>query len=75
MDKELEIYYENQLELFHLPGWKELIEKVKEIREGVADIRNIKTSEDFHFNKGQVDILDFLINWEDMVKMAVEQNE
>jgi hypothetical protein len=68
-DKEIEQFYEEQLSLFASQGYKDLIAKAKEIREVSADIRRMKHSETFFFAKGQLDILDWLINWENTVKM------
>lgn len=74
-DNELDAYFDRQLDMFNTPGWKELIEKAKEIREVSVDLRAIKTSEQFHFAKGQMDILDWLLNWESQVRQAIKDNE
>lgn len=75
MDKELEQYFERQLEMFATDGWKELVEKAKEVREVSADLRQIKTAEQFHHAKGQLDILDWLISWESVVRQTLAANE
>jgi hypothetical protein len=73
-DREFEQFYEEQLSLFASQGYKDLIAKVKEVREVSADIRRLKNSETFFFAKGQLDILDWLINWENTVKMHPPQS-
>jgi len=75
MDKNDEVYYEEQFNLFASQGWKDLISKVEDIRDVAADITAIKTSEQFHMAKGQVDILDWLLSWENAVRMAHKSNE
>ena len=75
MEKDLRKYYEDQLSLFAEPGWKDLIEKITEIRDVTVDIRNVKTVEGYHVAKGQIDILDWLLNWENMVRVAQKEHE
>jgi hypothetical protein len=75
MEKELSKYYEDQLSLFAEPGWKDLIEKITEIRDVTVDIRNVKTVEGYHVAKGQIDILDWFLNWENMVRVAQKEHE
>lgn len=67
MDKETEQWYDNQFDMFNLPGWKELIEQAKDIRENASKIGLINTSDQLFFVKGQLDILNWLIGWENKV--------
>jgi len=67
MDKETEQWYEHQFDMFNLEGWKELIEQAKDIRDNASKIGLINTSDQLFFVKGQLDILNWLIGWENKV--------
>ena len=72
MDKETEAWYENQFELFNQKGWKDCLEKAKEMTDAYNDIRNLNTSDDLWLNKGRLDMLDWLLTWEESVNKAFE---
>lgn len=67
MDKETEQWYEHQFDMFNLEGWKELIEQAKDIRDNASKIGIINDANQLFFVKGQLDILNWLIGWENKV--------
>ena len=77
MDKNLELYYEDAFSMFLLQGWKDLVEDMKAIRTEVIKIENIKDEKDLWFRKGQLDILDLIVNRKQMCEKVFEelQNE
>lgn len=77
MDKNLELYYEDAFSMFLLQGWKDLVEDMKAIRTEVIKIENIKDDKDLWFRKGQLDILDLIVNRKQMCEKVFEelQNE
>lgn len=74
-DIDLEKYYEDQLDMFALPGWKEIISKVEELKVAYSDLSRINTTETLFYSKGQLDILNWLLSWEPLVREAQTQNE
>lgn len=77
MDKNLERYYEEAFTMFVSQGWKDLVEDMKAIRTEVIKIENIKDDKDLWFRKGQLDILDLIVNRKQMCEKVFEelQNE
>jgi len=73
MDKETEQWYENQFEMFALQGWKDFVEKVKEIKQ--TAIQELEVTEDnSQFKKaiGVRGICTWLENWETLCKQTKE---
>ena len=69
MDQELQKYYEDRFTTMTSKGWLDLMDEVQAFKEQITDIRNIKTVEDLWFQKGQVDMCDWLLG----IKNASEQ--
>jgi hypothetical protein len=75
MNKELEQYYDDMREMFNSKGWQCLVDDLKDNLSNVDSLVNVKDTEDLWFRKGQTQILSFLINLEDNIKIAQEQAE
>jgi hypothetical protein len=77
MDKSLSQYYENAFSLFITQGWIDLVEDMKALQSEVTKIENIKDEKDLWFRRGQLDILDLIVNRKQMCEKVFEelQNE
>lgn len=75
MDKELEQYYDDMREMFNSSGWQSLVKDLKDNLSNVDSLINVKDADDMWFRKGQTQILAFLINLEENIKIAQEQAE
>lgn len=75
MDKELEQYYDDMREMFNSGGWRCLVKDLKDNLSNVDSLINVKDADDMWFRKGQTQILAFLINLEENIKIAQEQAE
>lgn len=79
MDKNLELqrYYEEAFSMFSSQGWKDLVEDMKALQSEVTKIENIKDEKDLWFRRGQLDILDLIVNRKQMCEKVYEelQNE
>lgn len=75
MDKELEQYYDDMREMFNSSGWRSLVKDLKDNLSNVDSLINVKDADDMWFRKGQTQILAFLINLEENIKIAQEQAE
>lgn len=62
MEKSLQLYYDQQFDLFIQPGWKDLLEDFERLKASINDLSAVKTPDDLWYRKGQLDILDLLIN-------------
>ncbi len=67
MERELQQYYENQFELFSLPGWKDFVGQVQDMYDTYNEVTTIGSAEQLFFIKGQLDILQWLLKWEQSV--------
>lgn len=77
MGKDLEQYYEEAFTMFISQGWKDLVDDMKAIKAEVIKIENIKDEKDLWFRRGQLDILDLIVNRKQMCEKVYEelQNE
>jgi hypothetical protein len=77
MDKNLERYYEEAFSMFVTQGWIDLVEDMKALQSEVIKIENIKDEKDLWFRRGQLDILDLIVNRKQMCEKVFEelQNE
>lgn len=73
IDKELERYYEARIEMMNSVAWKDFVEDVTLIANKTADIHNISTIEQLHFKKGELSILEWVIQIEKVSRMAYDQ--
>jgi len=62
MDKELQKYYENMFSMMASTGWKFLMEDLEKLKQQVENIRTVEDSQTLHYRRGQLDILDLLLN-------------
>jgi hypothetical protein len=77
MDRVLEQYYTEAFSLFASQGWKDLVDDMKALQSEVTKIENIKDEKDLWFRRGQLDILDLIVNRKQMCEKVYEelQNE
>ena len=73
MNPELQQYYEEQFSLFSQQGWKDLTEDLQKLRDSIDDLSAVKDSNDLWYRKGQLDILDLLINRKKMCEKVFEE--
>jgi hypothetical protein len=68
MERELQDYYSNRFGMLAAEGWTQFIEDAQAIKDTIS-IDNLKTAEELWFAKGQMDILNWVLN----LKTASEQ--
>lgn len=71
-DPDLEAHYRLLFELFASPAWARFVEEVKRFEVGVNDIRRLKNEHGLGFAQGQLDVLTWLANYEQMNRKAYE---
>ena len=72
MDKKLLDYYDNRFAMMSSKGWKDLMEDLQKMYDEYKSVQNCETSEDFHFAKGQVDILKYMLGLKNMSEKVYE---
>lgn len=74
MDKdELQKFYERRFDLFANIGWTELLEDFDNLKKGYEDLAKINTIEDLWYTKGQVDMINYLLNLKTLSEQAYEE--
>lgn len=73
MDQELQRYYDERFSTMSSEGWKDLMDEVQAFKEQVESIKNIKTLEDLWFQKGQLDMCDWLLGIKDASEQAFDE--
>ena len=61
-DKELQQYYEEQFSMFSTKGWKDFIEDQQTLYDAVDDLATIENEQTLWFRKGQLDILNLILD-------------
>lgn len=64
-----------KLALFELDGWSILMEELGLIEESVKDISTLRNEQDLWDAKGQLRVLNLLLNLEFLTKQAMEELE
>lgn len=73
MDKKIEEYYDNYFSLFRQQGWKQLINDFGDNAVQINSVEATKDADDMQFRKGQLNILGYLLNMEDIMNTNYEQ--
>tara|TARA_R100000388_G_C7211746_1_gene144013 strand:+ start:510 stop:758 length:249 start_codon:yes stop_codon:yes gene_type:complete len=73
VDKKTEEYYDNYFSLFRQQGWKQLINDFGNNAVQINSVEATKDADDMQFRKGQLNILGYLLNMEDIMNTNYEQ--
>jgi hypothetical protein len=73
MDKKLQSYYENRFSMMATDGWKDLMEDAQQVFDSLNQVLSIQNETDLHLKRGQLDILNWLLNLKPASEAAFEQ--
>jgi hypothetical protein len=73
MDKKLQNYYENRFSMMATDGWQDLIEDAQAMFNSLNHVLSIQNETDLMVKKGQLDLLQWLINLKPASEQAYEQ--
>lgn len=73
MTPELQKYYESQFNLFIQDGWRDLLEDFENIKKSINDLSTVADEQTLFFRKGQLDILDLLLQRKAMCEKTYEE--
>lgn len=73
MSPDLQKYYENQFNLFIQEGWRDLLEDFENIKKSINDLSTVADEQSLFFRKGQLDILDLLLQRKAMCEKTYEE--
>ena len=60
MNRELQDYYENRFAMMAMPGWSDLLEDLDLMIKSTDTIGGIDTTEQLHFRKGELSIMNWI---------------
>ena len=66
-------FYERRFDLFALKGWKDLIEDFEELKKNLESLSQINTEQDLWYKKGQVEMINYLIQLKTLTEQAYEE--
>jgi|TARA_R100001129_G_scaffold174270_1_gene146480 hypothetical protein len=72
LTKDEELYYENYFDLFNSNGWKQFIDEQKHALEELKNNAFNGGEDRFYFTKGQVDILNKIVNFSDTMEAVYQ---
>lgn len=73
MDQDLQKYYNDRFGTMTSQGWQDLMDEVTAFKEQISSIKNVKTTEELWFQKGQLDMCDWLLGIKDASEQAFEE--
>ena len=66
-------FYERRFDLFALKGWTDLIEDFEQLKKNLENLAQISTEQDLWYRKGQVDMINYLIQLKTLTEQAYEE--
>lgn len=73
MDQELQRYYDERFNMMATQGWQDLMEDLQKLLDQYQNIDNCGDTVTLEYRKGQVDILKYLINLEELSEKTYEE--
>jgi len=73
VDKKLQSYYENRFSMMATEGWQDLMVDAQGIFDSLNHVMSIQNESDLMVKKGQLDLLNWLLNLKPASEQAYEQ--
>ena len=73
MDKETQDYFDRYFDLFASQGWKQFIEDMEDNRTLMSDLLTVKDANDLYYRKGQLEVLNRIVNFQLAIENAYEE--
>jgi hypothetical protein len=73
IDKKLQSYYENRFSMMATEGWQELMEDAQTMFDSLNQVLPIQNETELQLKRGQLDILNWLLNLKPASEAAFEQ--
>ena len=70
LTKEEEEYYNNYFDMFNSKGWQQLVEELNVNLVNVNSVQSTKDVDDMYFRKGQLNVLNSVVNLDDSIGAA-----
>ena len=73
MDKELQVYYEEMFSMMASKGWSLLMEDFQALKASLNDLSTVADTQELFFRKGQLDILNLVLQRKEICEKAYEE--
>lgn len=73
IDKKLQSYYENRFSMMATEGWQDLMDDVQKMYDSLNQVMPIQTESELQLRRGQLDMLNWLLNLKPASEAAFEQ--
>jgi len=73
IDKKLQNYYENRFSMMSTDGWQDLMEDAQTMFNSLNHVLSIQNETDLMVKKGQLDLLQWLLNHKPASEQTYEQ--
>jgi len=70
VDKDTQQYFDRYFDMFASEGWKQFIEDMEGNRDLMSDLMTVKDANDLYYRKGQIDVLNRMVNFQDSIENA-----
>jgi hypothetical protein len=67
-DKELEQQYQDIFKTTGTAGWDLIVTEVKELGQGISDIRTVQDMDDLRYRQGMLNVIDRIVGYRDVIK-------
>ena len=67
-------FFNDRLKLFEQEGWMDLVGELETLSLNLNDVRSIENEKDLYFVKGQLSMIQMIINLEDSTREVMENS-
>ena len=67
-------FFNDRLKLFEQEGWSDLVGELETLSMNLNDVRSIESEKDLYFVKGQLSMIQMIINLEDSTREVMENS-
>ena len=67
-------FFNDRLKLFEQEGWSDLVGELETLSLNLNDVRSIENEKDLYFVKGQLSMIQMIINLEDSTREVMENS-
>jgi len=65
-------FFKDRLNLFESDGWPDLLGELETLAINLNDVRSIENEKDLYFAKGQLSVIQMILNLEDSTKEVMD---
>ena len=67
-------FFNDRLRLFEQEGWSDLVGELETLSLNLNDVRSIESEKDLYFVKGQLSMIQMIINLEDSTREVMDNS-